>query len=269
MNHKLMQGSYYYFFKIAILLAFLFHIRCSVADILDGGEVRFQGYVIDDGPRWLWAVSSPAQSWTTDINDALKVNGNLVFKPATGIYLPFLEGHLKKVADTGGIGLSPEISFSSSGQILQPPDSQKTNGSQFKLDIPVFNSETGNHAGTLGLTINQALSASFGLQENGASVPSGMSLLNGESVELSYVGSISPQLIPRLEKLLRITEGMSNENNTTNIGVILPQMIVKNGNVNNIAMAYSSVLSDFNLIFPEDKVPANWEAQLCVTVTVN
>ncbi|HAW1878618.1 TPA: fimbrial protein, partial [Escherichia coli] len=34
------------------------------ADILDGGEIQFNGFVTDEAPKWTWQISSPDQSWT-------------------------------------------------------------------------------------------------------------------------------------------------------------------------------------------------------------
>ncbi|HBA7618752.1 TPA: fimbrial protein, partial [Escherichia coli] len=32
------------------------------ADILDGGEIQFNGFVTDEAPKWTWQISSPDQS---------------------------------------------------------------------------------------------------------------------------------------------------------------------------------------------------------------
>ncbi|HDX9865205.1 TPA: fimbrial protein, partial [Escherichia coli] len=43
----------------AIISVALFYSSVSHADILDGGEIQFNGFVTDEAPKWTWQISSP------------------------------------------------------------------------------------------------------------------------------------------------------------------------------------------------------------------
>ncbi|ELF1167817.1 hypothetical protein SEEB0220_23740, partial [Salmonella enterica subsp. enterica serovar Bareilly str. CFSAN000220] len=85
----------------ALAVMALFYSAAPRAEILDGGEVQFNGLVTDEAPRWTWQVSSPDQSWAVDTADARTENGQLVFDLRNKGTLPFLEGHLHEVAERG------------------------------------------------------------------------------------------------------------------------------------------------------------------------
>ncbi|MEB7742869.1 fimbrial protein, partial [Escherichia coli] len=82
----------------------LFYPVAPRADILDGGEVQFNGFVTDEAPKWTWQISSPDQVWSVDTADARTENRQLVFDLRGKGVLPFLEGHLHEVAERGGPG---------------------------------------------------------------------------------------------------------------------------------------------------------------------
>src|SRR5699024_873320 len=94
----------------------LFYSVTIRADILDGGEIQFNGFVTDEAPKWTWQISSPDQTWAVDTADARTENGQLVFDLRDKGPLPFLEGHLHEVAERGGPGFTPFITFSSNGE---------------------------------------------------------------------------------------------------------------------------------------------------------
>ena len=50
----------------AIILVVLFYSAAPHADILDGGEIQFNGFVTDEAPKWTWLISSPDQIWSVD-----------------------------------------------------------------------------------------------------------------------------------------------------------------------------------------------------------
>ncbi|HAX4953504.1 TPA: fimbrial protein, partial [Escherichia coli] len=43
----------------AIISVALFYSAAPHADILDGGEIQFNGFVTDEAPKWTWQISSP------------------------------------------------------------------------------------------------------------------------------------------------------------------------------------------------------------------
>lgn len=53
----------------------LFYSAIPRAEILDGGEIQFYGFVTDESPKWTWQVSSYEQSWSVDIADARTESG--------------------------------------------------------------------------------------------------------------------------------------------------------------------------------------------------
>lgn len=63
----------------AIISVALFYSAAPHADILDGGEIQFNGFVTDEAPKWTWQISSPDQTWAVDTADARTDNGQLVF----------------------------------------------------------------------------------------------------------------------------------------------------------------------------------------------
>ncbi|HEN3635286.1 TPA: fimbrial protein, partial [Yersinia enterocolitica] len=47
--------------------------------ILDGGEIRFRGFITDNGPKWRWRVESGDKIWDVDTSESIKKGGKLVF----------------------------------------------------------------------------------------------------------------------------------------------------------------------------------------------
>ncbi|HAZ3648011.1 TPA: F4 (K88) fimbria minor subunit FaeH, partial [Escherichia coli] len=166
----------------AIISVVLFYSAAPHADILDGGEIQFNGFVTDEAPKWTWQISSPDQTWAVDTADARTENGQLVFNLRDKGALPFLEGHLHEVAERGGPGFTPFITFSSSGQPFTVTEGNVTSAQHIRASVPVRDPETGNVSGQLSFTLNQGMAVSVGRQEDGVSVPTGMSLVSGQSV---------------------------------------------------------------------------------------
>ncbi|MDM8920651.1 fimbrial protein, partial [Escherichia coli] len=51
-------------------------------------------------------------------------------------------------------------------------------------------------------------------------------------------------------------------------GQVISQGVLADGRVMNLAAAYASAVSDFELRLPAEGTPAHWQAGLNVTVTV-
>ncbi|HAX5265212.1 TPA: fimbrial protein, partial [Escherichia coli] len=163
-----------------ILIVFIwFYSSLVYASVLDGGEIQFNGFVTDDAPKWTWQISSPDQTWAVDTADARAENGQLVFNLRDKGALPFLEGYLHEVAERGGPGFTPFITFSSNGQPFTVTEGYGTSAQHFRASVPVRDPETGNVSGQLSFTLNQGMAVSAGAQEEGATVPAGMSLVSG------------------------------------------------------------------------------------------
>ncbi|EJD2256818.1 fimbrial protein, partial [Salmonella enterica] len=110
------ETKYYKITPLVWISVMLFCSSAAYANILDGGEIQFNGFVTDEAPKWTWQISSPDQNWAVDTADARTENGQLVFNLRDKGALPFLEGHLHEVAERGGPGFTPFITFSSNGQ---------------------------------------------------------------------------------------------------------------------------------------------------------
>jgi len=246
----------------------LFFSLASYADILDGGEIQFNGFVTDDSPKWTWQISSPDHTWAVDIADARTENGQLVFNLRDKGVLPFLEGHLHEVAERGGPGFTPLITFSSNGQPFSIKGGIGTTAQRFRASVPVRDPETGNVSGQLSFTLNQGMAVSAGRQEYGASVPAGMSLVSGQSVTDVQSGTLPQGLKARLSSLLLMNQNFGNGMNAVDNGQVISQGVLADGRVMNLAAAYASVVSDFELRLPAEDTPAAWQAGLNVTVTV-
>ncbi|EGT2545643.1 F4 (K88) fimbria minor subunit FaeH [Salmonella enterica] len=259
---------HYKFILSAIISAALFYSAASHADILDGGEIQFNGFVTDEAPKWTWQISSADQTWVVDTADARTDNGQLVFNLRDKGALPFLEGHLHEVAERGGPGFTPFITFSSNGQPFTVTEGNGTSAQHFRASVPVRDPETGNVSGQLSFTLNQGMAVSAGRQEDEASIPAGMSLVSGQSVVNVQPGSLPQKLKARLSSLLLMNQNFGNGMNAVDNGQVISQGVLADGRVMNLAAAYASSVSDFELRLPADGTPAAWQAGLNVTVTV-
>lgn len=121
----------------------LFYSVASLADIIDGGEIQFNGFVSDEAPKWTWQISTPDQTWAVDTADARMENGQLIFDLRDKGALLFLEGHLHEVAERGGPGFTPFITFSSNGQPFTVTEGNGTSAQRFRASVPVRDPETG------------------------------------------------------------------------------------------------------------------------------
>lgn len=258
---------------------FLYLLLCCAASptfaaTLDQGEVEFSGYVVDEAPRWLWQVASPDQVWDVDVADARPdAQGNQVFSLQDKGTLAFLEGHLKKVADRGGAGMTPVISFSSEGKSLMPLAGGSTQDTRVRTFVPVRNAQTGELVGQLSFTLEQgmvlaqghALSSLDGGTDRKLGL-AGMALISGDG---GQSGDVPTSLMSRLAVLM----GMNNGIETAGIpltwqGEHISRQVLADNHIPLLAAAYASQLSNFTLSWPQDKVPSRWRASLNVTVTL-
>lgn len=133
-----MKITHHYKSIISALAALaLFYSAAPRAGILDGGEIQFHGLVTDEAPKWTWQVGSPDQTWAVDTADARTESGQLVFDLRGKGSLPFLEGHLYEVAERGGPGFTPFITFSSNGQPFSVTAGGSTTAQHFRASVPV------------------------------------------------------------------------------------------------------------------------------------
>lgn len=259
----------YNFLLLGIILMALFYPAESYAKIkLDGGEIQFNGFVTDDAPKWTWQISSPNQTWAVDTADARTENGQLIFDLRRKGALPFLEGHLHEVAERGGPGFTPIITFSSNGQSFNVTEGSGTSAQYFRASVPVYDPDTGNASGQLSFTLNQGIAVSVGAQEEVRTVPAGMSLVSGQSVTDVQSGTLPQWLKNRLSTLLLMNQGFGNGMSATDNGQVISQGVLADGRVMNLAASYASAVSDFELRLQAENTPFRWQAGLNVTVTV-
>lgn len=264
-----MKITHHYKSLISVIISVaLFYSAALHADILDGGEIQFNGFVTDEAPKWTWQISTPDQSWAVDTADARTENGQLIFDLRDKGALPFLEGHLHEVAERGGPGFTPFITFSCNGQPFAVKEGSGSTAQRFRASVLVRDPETGNLSGQLSFTLNQGMAVSVGKQEEGASVPAGMSLVSGQSVTEVQPGSLPQGLKARLSSLLLMNQNFGNGMSATDNGQIISQGVLADGRVMSLAAAYASAVSDFELRLPAEGTPAAWQAGLNVTVTV-
>ncbi len=105
-------------------------------------------------------------------------------------------------------------------------------------------------------------------EEDGAVLPAGMSLVNGQSVSGVQAGTLPQWLKSRLPSLLMLNRGFGNGMSTADNGQVISQGVLADGRVTRLAAAYASAVSDFELRLPTENTPAQWQAGLSVTVTV-
>lgn len=264
-------GGGFYLAMFKTICCFCFFILSSLlvkADTLDGGEIQFNGFVTDEAPKWTWQISTPDQEWAVDVADAHRENGQLVFHLHDKGALPFLEGHLHEVAERGGPGFTPFITFSSNGQPFTVTEGSGTTAQHFRASVPVRDPETGLVSGQLSFTLNQGMAVSAGRQDDGAFVPEGMSLVSGQSVTAVESGSLPRGVKNQLSSLLLMNQNFGNGMSAVDSGQVISQGILADGRVMNLAASYASAVSDFELRLPAEGTPSAWQAGLNVTVTV-
>ncbi|HBA9710783.1 TPA: F4 (K88) fimbria minor subunit FaeH [Escherichia coli] len=264
-----MKITRHYKFLLPVLISVvLFYSATLYAEILDGGEIQFNGFVTDEAPKWTWQISTPDQTWAVDIADAHTENGQLVFYLRDKNALPFLEGHLYEVAERGGLGFTPSITFSSNGQPFAVTEGGDTTAQRFRASIPVRDPKSSNMVGQLSFTLNQGMAVSVGRQEDGVSVPVGMSLVSGQSVTEVLPGSLPQELKTRLSSLLLKNQSFGIGMSAVDNGQVVSQGMLADSRVMNLAASYSSEVSDFELRLSAEGTPATWQVGLNVTVTV-
>ncbi|MBH5326270.1 F4 (K88) fimbria minor subunit FaeH [Salmonella enterica] len=259
---------HYKFIVSALISVVLFYSAEPCAEVLDGGEIQFNGFVADEAPKWTWQISSPDQSWAVDTADARSENGELVFNLRDKGAFPFLEGYLHEVAERGGPGFTPFITFSSNGEPFTVVEGSDTTAQHFRATVPVRDPESGNVTGQLSFTLDQGMVVSVGFQKEGVSISPGMSLAQGDSVTNVQPAMLPQWLKTRLSSLLLMNQGFGNGMSATYNGQVINQGVLADGQVMNLAAAYASVVSDFELRLPAERTPARWQAGLNATVTV-
>lgn len=257
---------YYFKYLIQILsIAILFHFSNVRANIIDGGEIQFNGSVSDESPKWKWQINSPSQSWAVNTGNARLENGVLIFDLREKGVFPFLEGHLNEIAERGGPGFIPMITFSSAGQPLSVIKGGNSTSQHFRACVPVSGSDSKKLAGKFCFTVEQAMAINLGPQQE-FSMPVGVSFVSGHSVTNVQPKSLPDRLTARLSSLLLMNKGSSvtilNKEKTIN------QEVLANSRLMNFSTAYASELSDFELRLPIDEKPSQWHVKLNVTVTI-
>ncbi|MCK8332605.1 F4 family fimbrial subunit [Erwinia amylovora] len=256
------------YFISALSIIALSYSLLSRSEILDGGEIQFQGFVTDQAPKWTWQVASPEQNWAVDTADARNENGQLVLDLHDKSSLPFLEGHLHEVAERGGPGLTPVITFSSGGQPFLVAGGGSTRPQQFRASVPVRDPDTGNTVGQLFFTLDQGMAVSGGYQKESIMLPAGMSLVSGESVTAVQTATLPQGVMNRLPALLLMNSGFAHGMNVVSSGQVISQSVLADARVVDLAAAYASAISGLELRLPAEGTPARWHAGLNVTVTV-
>ncbi|AOV95547.1 fimbrial protein [Edwardsiella hoshinae] len=252
----------------AVLALGLFYASHTQADLLDGGEVQFHGFVTDTAPKWTWQVSSSAQSWPVDSAEAQLTNGMLRFDLSDKGALPYLEGYLHEVAQRGGPGLTPLITFSSGGQPLTPLAGGNSHAQHFRAAVPVYDPASGKAVGRLSFTLDQAMAVSAARQLAGVAVPSGMTLVSGQSVSAVQPATLPAGIRNQLSALLLMNQGFGQGMSAVGNGQVINQGVLADGRVTRLAAAYASALSAFELTLPATGTPSQWQTGLNVSVTV-
>lgn len=251
--------------KVLLPVFILFYSVSALSNILDGGEIRFRGFITDDAPKWTWRVASSDQSWDVDTGDAREERGQLIFNLKSRGSIPFLEGHLYEIAERGGPGFTPYITYSSGAQSL----GDNTTRQRFRASIPVRNAENNENVGNMEFTIEQGMGIAVGLQEENVPFSPGMYLVSGESLSDVNPDTLSPELMNRLSNLLIMNKKFGNGMSAASNRKIISQGMLSDGRVQNIAAAFASALSDFELRLSSENTPAQWHATLNVTVVVH
>ncbi|EPQ7464105.1 fimbrial protein [Escherichia coli] len=257
--------------KHSLSVVAIFVLFCSFfskAEILDGGEIQFSGFITDEAPKWTWQIASTDQSWSVDIAEARRNGNELVFDLNGKGVLPFVEGHLLEVAERGGPGFIPFIIFSSDGVPLDVIEGGHTSSQKFRASVPVYNQDNGKVSGKLYFSLEQGMGVSVSPQTEDLSLPMGMSLVSGESVSNVQPAQLSSTIKNRLSVLLLMNRGFSGGMSAVSNNQVINQSVLADGRVTNLAAAYTSLLSKFELRLPAEGTPSRWLARINVTVAV-
>ncbi|WP_270827339.1 fimbrial protein [Aeromonas sp. Y318-1] len=249
------------------LLALAATSDAARAVVLDQGEIAFAGYIVDEGPRWVWQMASSDQVWDVDTDDAhVDVRGWQIFSLSGRGSLPFLEGHLRKVAERGGVGMTPSVTFSANGVVL----STGTGPLVTRTAIPVKDVQTGEAVGQLAFTLEQALVVAQGRgAPDEASADRDLGLAGMALVTEAVSGAPGPTLAARLSTLMGMNEGSAQVSMPLTLqGERVSRQVLADNRVPMLGGAYASQLSDFELSWPQESVPAQWRATLNVAVTI-
>lgn len=180
-----------------------------------------------------------------------------------------MEGYLNEVVERGGPGMTPSISYTTGEKNLQLYRGTDYSNQQFRAGIPVYNPETGQSVGELMFTVEQGMAVTLGHQTDNPGLTQGMFLVSGESVSNVQPEKLSAGLINRLSGLLFMNKGFGNGMSTAGPVKLMSQNILADGQTENIAAAFASALTDFELHLPAEGTPEKWYAALNVTVTVH
>ncbi|EFR2206997.1 hypothetical protein HZM62_004128 [Salmonella enterica] len=260
-------------YRNSYFLAILcFSITQVNASVIDQSEVEFSGYVIEESPRWLWNVNNSHYVWDVDVDNAkIDTRGWQIFNLEEKGKVNIIEGYLKKIAQNGGVGMTPEITFSSDGKVIYSNWGDFNKNS--KTHIPVKNAITGEIIGELSFTIDDALVVAQG------------SMVKPDFNDVQYVKQIQGIAVVRdggsvykelssdqkntLISLLQKNENSINADFSFSFkGEKLAKSVLSDNSYTLIASAYSCQLSDFELSWPQEKIPTLWQARLTVSVTI-
>lgn len=252
-------------FLFALIFSLFFPMSSfSNSNALDGGEIRFHGFVVSDVPKWLWRIASPEQEWILNIDEARKEDGKLVFDINNVKTLPFFEGYLQDIAERGGPGLTPTITYSSEGVML---NREYGNHLGEVLSIPVRDYHSNYVVGKLSFIIEEGMAISTGNLKDDK-IPRGVSLILLDKHKL-YINTPSQKLMERLSMLLSLSQKKQGDFFTHYNGKVFDIDILSDSRVVNFIAAYASFLSGFKLYISSDYLPSKWRASLTITVTVN
>jgi len=255
--------------KFLLPVFMLFYSVSSSSNVLDMGEMQFRGFITDDAPKWAWRVASSDQSWDVDIGDARQEGSQLVFNMKNKGSLPFLEGYLYEVAERGGPGFVPYITYTSGARTISSIDGGNTTRQQFRTSVPVHNPENNEIIGNLKFTIEQGMAVTVGIQDEDVSFRDGMYLVSGDTLSEVNPEKLSPGLMNRLSNLIMMNRKFGKGMSATSNKLVTTQGTLSDGRVQNIAASFASALSDFELCLPVEGTPAQWHATLNVTVVVH
>ena len=195
------------------------------------------------------AVSGMAHAWTNgDFNGSVDIGGSIT-----------ADDYRQKWSWTIGSGLD---GFNNA--LTELTNGGKSLTITVNGDKPILLGKTN----VAFATLNQGMAVTAGRQEDGASVPAGMSLVSGQSVTDVQPGSLPQGVKNRLSALLLMNQNFGNGMNAVDNGQVINQGVLADGRVMNLAAAYASAVSDFELRLPAEGTPARWQAGLNVTVTV-
>ena len=223
--------------------------NAALVESTDGsftGKLDFNGTITDTNPVWMWEITDASKAAATGWN-SLVINGVVSGSNTTWTFgnkpsIELIRGYMKTPSISGGTGITPVIK-------VGPTESATTlDGTVQTITLVATGNTAASDAvapGTMKLNVQ--------------------GLLGGAHTTGQKFGAVEAQAIAELQ------DGYATTYPTAVGGTgsfSAAETALSNQDLTNITGAYLANLSNYELSFPSESVPATWTTTVPVTVTL-